>query len=100
MVWGIFFMYFLGALITVEGAMGNTSTHLILWAISTTICPQNNDIDHLDNAICHAAPTVRACFEEHQYEFTGLLCLANSYDLKPITNLWDPLDWNVRDMVP
>ncbi|GFW65371.1 transposable element Tcb1 transposase [Trichonephila clavipes] len=62
------------------------------------VFPQKEGIYQQDNAKCHTAGSVRAWFEEPQYEFTVLSGAAHSLDLSPIENLWDHLDRIVRAM--
>ncbi|KAK3547977.1 hypothetical protein QTP70_001641 [Hemibagrus guttatus] len=50
------------------------------------------------NAQCHKAKMVQEWFDEHNNEFEVLTWPPNSPDLKPIKNLWDVLDKQVRTM--
>ncbi|GFW23876.1 transposable element Tcb1 transposase [Trichonephila clavipes] len=45
-----------------------------------------------DIAECHTTDSVRAWFKEHHDQFIVLPCPENSPDLRPINNLWNPLD--------
>ncbi|GFW56059.1 transposable element Tcb1 transposase [Trichonephila clavipes] len=76
LVWGMFFRHSLGSLIIVKGTMDQYKYASVLadpvHPYMRIVFPQDDDIFQQDNARYHTAASVRACFEEHQDEFTVL----------------------------
>lgn len=64
----------------------------------TTVYPSSDGYFQQHNAQCHKAYIISNSFFEQGNEFTVLQCRPQSPNLKPIEQLWDAMEWEIRIM--